>query len=71
MSSPSGWDVEIHILVSSHTKSNIPEYGQGIFPDTPGHIPVSTPNFIFASMDHLSPFVDYDKGRCPSMKVRD
>lgn len=42
----------------SHTKSNIPEYGQGIFPDIPGHIPESTANFIFASMDHLSPFVD-------------
>ena len=31
----------------SHTKSNIPEYGQGIFPDTPGDIPESTANFIF------------------------
>lgn len=50
--------MEIHILVSLHTKSNIPEYGQGIFPDTSGDIPESTPNFIFFSMDRLSPFVD-------------
>lgn len=39
--------MEIHILVSLRTKPNIPEYGQGIFPDTPGHIPESTPNFFF------------------------
>lgn len=42
----------------SYTISNIPEYRQGGFPDTPGHIPDSTANCIFASVDHLSPSVD-------------
>jgi len=49
---------DLHSGLFLHTKSNIPEYGQGIFEDTPGHIPESTANFTFASTDHLSPFVD-------------